>query len=450
GTILGLLTVLLMVRGLGAEKFGWYTTAIGFLQFVGILSDFGFTITTANMLAEPHFDKEKLLNTLFTWRLLTAAIFQGLSPLLFLLFPYPIEIKIAVAITAISFFAVSVGQIFTGYYQQQLKTHIITIGEFAGRLMLLISVFLLVKNAVGFLPIMAAISLASIVNIGYLYYRMPKLQLSLDRAISQEILTRIWPTALCIIFNSIYLQGDRVILPLYTNQIQVGFYGAAYRVLDIIIQIAALVMGIMSPLLAYFYSRTQTDNFKKYLQMSFDMMALVLIPLMVGATVLAEPLMRFVGGNEFIGAGKILVYLSWTILGICFGIVFGYTALAINKQRQAIWIYFIDAALSLIGYFIFIPRYGIYGAAGVTIFSEIFAGLSLMILVAYHTSFSIYWKSILKILISAYIMYLVISYVNLANVLLSITLGGITYILCILLFRAVSISTIKEVLQIKD
>ena len=57
-TILGLFTILLIIRSLGAEKFGWYTTAIGFLQFVGIFSDFGFTITTANMLSEPKFDKE--------------------------------------------------------------------------------------------------------------------------------------------------------------------------------------------------------------------------------------------------------------------------------------------------------------------------------------------------------------------------------------------------------
>lgn len=450
GTFFGLLTVLIMVRGLGAEKFGWYTTAIGFLQFVGIFSDFGFMITTANMMAEPNFDKEKLLNTLFTWRLLTAAIFQGLSPLIFLFFPYPIEVKIAVAVTAISFFAIGVGHVFNGYFQQQLKTHIITAGEFIGRILLLISVFLLTKYHLGFVWIMTAITVSSIFNILYLFYKMPKLHFCFDKEITKAIFTKISPTALCIIFNSFYLQGDRVILPLYVSQTQVGFYGASYRVLDIIVQIAAMVMGIMSPLLAYFYSRSLKEEFKQHLQMSFDMMALVLIPMMVGAYSLAEPIMRFVGGNEFMGAGKILVWLSWTILGICFGIVFGYTSLAINRQRQAVWIYAIDAALSIIGYFYFIPRYGIFGAAGVTIFSEVFAGLGLMSLVIYHTHFIPQLKAIFKIFISAFIMYLAIFFYNAPHVLFSIALGGIVYIMMILLLKTISTKTFKEVYQLKN
>ncbi len=137
-TILGLLTIFLVIRSLGAEKFGWYTTAIGFLQFIGIFSDFGFTITTANMLAEPKFDKEKLLNNLFTIRIATAAFFQCIAPLIFLFFPYPIEVKIAVAITSLSFFAISTNHVFTGYFQNKLKTQIITVGELLGRIILLI------------------------------------------------------------------------------------------------------------------------------------------------------------------------------------------------------------------------------------------------------------------------------------------------------------------------
>jgi len=64
-TLLGLVAVAIMTRALGAEKFGWYITATGFLQFVGIFSDFGFTVLTAKMLSEPEFDKPKLLNNLF-------------------------------------------------------------------------------------------------------------------------------------------------------------------------------------------------------------------------------------------------------------------------------------------------------------------------------------------------------------------------------------------------
>ena len=445
-TLLGLLTVFVMTRSLGVEKFGWYVTAVGFLQFIGIFSDFGFVITTANMLSEPRFEQKKLLATLFTWRFLTALIFQGLAPLLFLFFPYPAEIKMAVTIISISFFAASITNVFTGYYQQQLKTYINTTGELIGRVFLLGGILLLAKLGATFLPMMGIITLASLFNASYLYYKMPKIHFCLDKEISRAMFIKIWPTALCIIFNSFYLQGDRVILPLYASATDVAYYGASYRVLDIIIQMSALIMGIMAPLLAFTYSRSQTEDFKKRLQMAFDLVSLFLIPLMLGAIALATPIMRFVGGAEFTGAAKILTYLSFAIFGICFGMVFGYTALSINKQKQAIWIYFIDAILSVIGYFIFIPSFGIYGAAGVTIFSEFFAGFCLMSLVYYHTKFIPQLKSLAKIFVAGLAMYFVITRLPTPHVLISIFIGGLLYGTLILIFKVISKNTIKEIL----
>lgn len=445
-TLLGLMTVFVMTRSLGVEQFGWYVTAVGFLQFVGIFSDFGFILTTANMLSEPRFEQKKLLDTLFTWRFITATVFQGGAPLLFLFFPYPVEVKIAVAIISVSFFAIGVSNVFTGYYQQQLKTQINTAGELIGRVILFGGVFMLAKLGATFLPIMTLISVASTLNAVYLYYKMPPVKFSFDKEISQALLAKIWPTALCVIFNSFYLQGDRVILPLYAPTKDVAFYGASYRVLDIIIQMSALIMGILAPLLAYSWSRANRDEFKQRLQMAFDLVALFLIPTMVGAIALSEKIMRFVGGADFYNAGKILGYLSLAILGICFGMVFGYTALAINKQKQAVWIYLVDAILSVIGYFIFIPRFGIYGAAGVTIFSEFLAGFGLLWLVAYHCQFIPRLKALNKIVFSSIIMYLVITNLPTTHVLVSIASGGVIYALLVLALKVISRDTIREII----
>ena len=445
-TLLGLITVFVMTRSLGVDKFGWYVTAVGFLQFVGIFCDFGFIITTSNMLSEPRFEQKKLLDTLFTWRLITAAIFQGGAPLLFLLFPYPAEVKIAVAIISVSFFAIGVSNVFTGYYQQQLRTHINTTGELISRAVLLIGVLMLARFDARFLPMMTLISVASTLNAIYLYYKMPSVSISFDKEISKALFIKIWPTALCVIFNSFYLQGDRVILPLYASNTDVAFYGASYRVLDIIIQMSALIMGIMAPLLAFSWSRAKTDEFKQRLQMAFDLVAIFLVPTMLGSIALSDKIMTFVGGADFANAGKILSYLSLAIFGICFGMVFGYTALAIDKQKQAVWIYLINAVLSVIGYFIFIPRFGIYGAAGVTIFSEFFAGVCLLALVCYHARFIPRLMALVKIIFASLVMYLSITNFPTPHVLVSIIMGSLIYTLLILILRVVSRDTIKEIM----
>ena len=73
-TFIGLIATLQLMRLLGPEQLGWYTIASGYLQFVGIVGDFGFMLVTSTLLSEPAFDKTKVFNTIFTWRLITALI----------------------------------------------------------------------------------------------------------------------------------------------------------------------------------------------------------------------------------------------------------------------------------------------------------------------------------------------------------------------------------------
>src|SRR3989344_8613128 len=152
-TVLGLVAIGIMTRALGVEKFGWYVTATGFLQFVGIFSDFGFTAITTKMLSEPEFDKTKLLNNLFTWRFLTALFFQGLAPLIILLFPYPAPVKLAVAIMSLSFFAISLNNIFIGYCQSALKMAAQMTGEVLSRIVLVAGLWLVAAGPYGFLAV---------------------------------------------------------------------------------------------------------------------------------------------------------------------------------------------------------------------------------------------------------------------------------------------------------
>ncbi|MEK7681045.1 MAG: flippase [Patescibacteria group bacterium] len=449
-TLLGLLAVAIMTRSLGPEKFGWYVTATGFLQFVGIFSDFGFTVLTAKMLSEPDFDKTKLLNNLFTLRLLSAAFFHLLAPLVFLFFPYPIQVKIGVAITTLSFFCIALNNIFIGYYQANLRMGTQMTGEIIGRVVLVGGLLLSSFYGNGYIYTMSIITLASIAYTAFLWARGPAVRFEIDRPISKEIFKKIWPMGLSVIFNAFYLLGDRVILPLFVNQTQVGIYGAAYRIIDIITQVAAMTMGIMTPLATFAWSRNLKNDFKNKLQTSFDLVLLILMPMLVGIYILAGPIMKIVAGNGFEGSEQILKFLSFTILGISIGNIFGYIILAMNKQRQAIVVYLSDAILSTIGYFYFIPKYGMYGAAGVAIFSEIYAGIGLLLISSYYASYWPRLKNFIKISIASIGMGAIIFYLQPLNIITSIFVGMATYSIFIIALRTVSKRTLMEIMPLKE
>lgn len=320
-------------------------------------------------------------------------------------------------------------------------------GEILGRIVLVAGLLLISVKNYGFLPAMGVITLASVIYTFYLWKKTPAVKFSIDKDISKTIFQKIWPTATTVIFNAFYLQGDRVILPLYSPQTDVAIYGAAYRILDVITQSAWMIMGIMMPLVTFAWARNLTEEFKKKYQMSLDLVSLFLIPMIAGIIVLAGPIMTLVAGKEFADSGRILQFLSIAILGIAFGNIFGYMALAIDRQRQAMWIYFSDAVLTTIAYFILIPRYGIYGAAMAAIFSELYAGLGLMLLANHYAKFIPSFKTLGKIILASAIMGAAIYKLQPLNIIVSIILGAAIYGLLVIGLKIISKQTLMEILK---
>ncbi|MBI2444568.1 MAG: oligosaccharide flippase family protein [Candidatus Magasanikbacteria bacterium] len=444
-TLLGLAAIALMTRYLGVEQFGWYVTATGFLQFVGLVADGGFTITTSALLAEPTFDRRRVLNTCFSWRLISATVFQGAAPLLILAFPYPKEVKQAVAILTLAFFAIALSQVFIGYFREQLKLKIVMGAEILGRLLLLLGIAFSLVARQQFTAIMVAVTVAALGSALILAYCARPLRFCFDRSISRALWHKMWPTALAVVATAVYLQGDRVILPLFADQTTVGLYGASYRIVEVVIQLAAMIMGTVMPLVAHAWSRHLTAEFQRRAQLGFDLINLLLWPAVAGLIAIAPGVLTFVAGKEFAPGAWMLQGLSLSLLGVAGGMIFGHYALAIGRQTTALLIYGSDALLSLIGYFIFIPRYGVAGAIGVTIGSELYAGAGLALLCARASGWRPRLTTLLKIILASGAMGGAIYALQPLPLILSLGLGGLLYGLLALLLRTISPATLREV-----
>lgn len=447
-TILGLLAIGMMTRYLGTEKFGWYITTITFLQFIGILIDFGLIPVTSQMLSEPDFDKEKLLKNLLGFRLVTAIVFLGIAPIIALFLPYPSEVKIAIAFTTIGFLCVCLNQILTGFFQQQLKLYWQSFADIVGRIVLIVGLWLFIAYHFTFIPIMLVL-LASALSYTLVFWfgasKHAKLGFAFDLIIWKKIITKMWPIAISIIFNVIYLRGDTVLLSFFRPQAEVGIYGAAYRVIDILSQMAMMIMGVMLPLMAFHWSRNIKEGFKKYYQQSFDIIMIITIPIVITFIILARPIMILVAGDDFADSGTALQILALAIGGVYLGAIFGHTAVATNHQKQTMWIYISNAFLTLSGYLYFIPRYGLTGAAWMTVFSEFYTGLLLFIVVNKLTKEKLSYQTFLKIVISGMIMASTLYLLPNINVIFSIFIGAFIYAISIIATGAISLKTIKEI-----
>jgi O-antigen/teichoic acid export membrane protein len=405
-SLLGLLAISLMARYLGLNGFGEYTTIITYLSFFAVLTDFGLTLVTTQMINQTGNKDDdqwtnKILSNLMAFRLLSAIIFLGLAPLIVLFLPYSANIKIGIAVTAISFIFIALNQVLVGLFQKKLRMDKVSISEFAGRIILLLGIYLAIRMDGGLIGVLIISVISSAVNFSLNYLFAAKfsiIKLRFDWPIWLELINKSWPLAITIFFNLIYLRADTLLLSLFKPQSEVGLYGAAYKVVDVLITLPFMFAGIILPIITKLYNESNLPKFKDIMQRSADFMIMLAVPIAVGAQFLSNEIMILVAGRDFMGSGsalRILIFASGIIFAGC---IFSHAIIAFDQQKKIIKAYVFTAITSLIGYLIFIPLYSFYGAAWVTIYSELSIAVFSFLLVRKTLGFSfkpnILYKSI--------------------------------------------------------
>lgn len=395
-TALALVAVAIITRHLGQNGFGAYTTVLTFLSFFAIAADLGLTLVTVQIISQPNMDEEKALANLFSLRLITAVVLLGLAPLVVMFFPYPPDIKIGVLIGTLSFLCVALNQVLVGLFQKRLRMDKVSIAEVAGRIVVVAGVALVVWLDMGLLGIVWATVAGNVVNfiLHFLFARgFARIRLEFDLAFWRRIITRSWPLALTIIFNLIYLRTDTLLLSIIKRPTdigimnEVGLYGAAYKVIDVIVTIPFIFAGIVLPIMTARYAVRDWEGFYRIIQKAFNVMAILAVPLIVGTQLVAGDVMLLIAGDDFVQSGPILKVLIAAASLIFLGNIFAHVVIAIEKQKKVIWLYLFTAVTSLAAYFIFIPVYSYMAAAWITIYSELMVAAGSIYYVWRYTKF---------------------------------------------------------------
>jgi len=323
-------------------------------------------------------------------------------------------------------------------------------GDAIGRFVILVGYILVVWQKWGLLPILAMSVLANVSQFFWLWYaakRLIHLRWEVNWPVYKEIFKRSWPVAISIAFNLIYLKADTLVLSLARTQQEVGLYGAAYRIIDVLTTVPAMFMGIMLPLLTFAWSAGDKETFKHYFRRAYDMMFLLALPAVFGGVYLAKPLMVFLAGAEFADSGVFLQILLLASVAIFLAAVSAHAVIAVGKQRAIIWWYILDAVISLAGYIILIPRYGGIAAAWVTVFSEAFIAVATFITVFKVVGAWPHRSIFLKSLLASVIMVIIISFLPALHVAFVCLIAVIIYFGILYLTKGITKQMVMEIIK---
>ncbi len=451
-TVLGIIVIALLTRYLGAEKYGHYTTVVAFLQIFSVVIDLGLYIILIKKISEPTADTDRLVSNVFTIRLLSAVIFLGAAPLVALVFPYPSIVKAGIAVTSLSYLFISLNQVLTGLFQKNLKMLKVSIAEVLGRIGLLAGIGLVLIMKLNLMAVFVSMVAGSLINFTYVYLsarRFVKIKFSFDWPVWLNIFRESWPIGLSVAFNLVYFKADTVILSLYKPAAEVGIYGATYKVLEILITLPAMFAGLVMPLLTAAYALKNLDHFQHVIQKAFNFLIILSLPLIIGTQFVAKDLMIFVAGREFSAAGNVLQILIIATGIIFIGSLFGNTVVAVNRQKPMILVYLFIALVSLTGYLILIPHYSYYGAAWMTVLSELLILFGSFWMVRRSTGFRLKFDVAVKAIAAGLGMAGLLWLVRSLSWYWLILISVIGYSGFLLLFKGITQKDIKEILSLR-
>ena len=120
-TILGVLTIALLLRYLSPDDYGRYTTVLAFILLFGTFADFGLNLTATQDISIPNTDIGRTISSIFTLRLIITIALVLILPIMLLAFPYEAEVKHAILISSVLFFTYSLFQVLASYFQKTLQ-----------------------------------------------------------------------------------------------------------------------------------------------------------------------------------------------------------------------------------------------------------------------------------------------------------------------------------------
>ncbi len=455
-TAFGIIIVGLMTRYLGQDGFGIYSTANAFLQIFALLLDLGLNVTLVALLGEHAGDKayeKRCVSALFTFRLISSVlILLIVAPIITWLSPYPLETKLVIFALDASFFFPALAQVLTGVQQRHLKMHMAAFGDLLGRCVLLAGILFSKSLGWGLVPIVGFVSLGSLANFILNFFATRKyaaIHWNWDPAFWRIALNRSWAVGLSIAFGLIYFKADTLILSLVRSEAEVGIYGAAYRVLEILITVPFMYAGLILPILAKHGADQRHKAFADLVSTSIDVMVMLAAPLIIGTVLLGTRIMSLVAGDAFAASGDILKILVLAVGVIYLNTIFSHAVVAVDAQRRMIPTYIGVAIVTLIAYLLFIPTYGLYAAAWLTVLSETAVGVGSLVVTHRFSPLKFHIKTLLTTCLSGGVMGILIWTLQGLPVIPLVLIGIVTYGACLFLFGAISRATVKEMLAIK-
>jgi O-antigen/teichoic acid export membrane protein len=237
---------------------------------------------------------------------------------------------------------------------------------------------------------------------------------------------------------------DTVFLSLWKGDEVTGWYNVAYNLIFSFSALAAGFKGALAPSMANEYVNSP-ERVSRWYEASMRFVYMFFVPITVGVTLLSDQIVRFLYTASYAPAGPALRILIWVLPMMLVTDLSGGIATVVMKERAGARVRAVNAGFNILLNLFAIPRYGLMGAAIVTVLTEI-VGVAQFVHLLWG---DIQWREVLRSFIrptlAAVAMGAAVFMAKDLYLPLVIVIGAAAYLAGLLLLGAISASEVRSI-----
>lgn len=171
--------------------------------------------------------------------------------------------------------------------------------------------------------------------------------------------------------TTIYTNLDNVMLGFMTTDADVGYYGAAVKIKQILVSLVTSVSAVLLPRASYYVDKGLLDEFYSILKKTMHFILLIGIPLAIYFVLFAKEGIFFLSGEAYAGSVLPMQIIMPTLIFIGMTNVIGIQMLVpLGMEKQVLYSEIAGAVVDLVINWLLIPKYAAAGAALGTLIAE--------------------------------------------------------------------------------
>lgn len=260
------------------------------------------------------------------------------------------------------------------YFQLNEEYQYITIRAIVFQILSIIAMFIFVKTREDVL-VYACITVCANVGAQILNIFKIRHEIRLFNYNSYDLKKYIKPMTyifLTLLAMNFYRYIDVTFLGFLKTDRSVGYYSLATKVTNILSSMVSSITVIITPRLAYYHGKGNKKEFFDLAYLSFDFLLLLGIPLSIAVVLLSPTLVAFLGGDAYLPSIDAVRLVSPVILISSLNALLITPILTVmNKEKEVLKLFIIALIFNMISNTIVINIFDFYGAAVITVFTEL-------------------------------------------------------------------------------